>query len=184
MKPIIPILLLLIFTFTCVAPLSAQGPPPPPPAAKPTKIIGKAKIYEFKTGKSAESVFLNRNDKQIIRATYDIPADQASGKPNGIRMIYQSFSENGLKYKDNRKVTIMLNDKVVAQIEAKLVMDSCNPKKATECYEVLMTPLLPLADCETILKAEKVKIQFGDTVFELTPEEKAGLLDLQRTLEK
>ena len=174
--------LLLIFTFSCVALASAQPPPPPP--AKPTKIIGKAKIYEFKTKKSADSIFLNRNGKQIIRATYEIPTDQAGEKPKGVQMIFESFSDNGFKYKDNRKVTVILNDKSATQGEVKLLMASCNPKKETECYEVLITPLLPFADFEAMLKAEKVKIQFGETVFELTAEEKDGLRDLQRTLDK
>ena len=183
MKLFTKTILLLTFTFSCVALASAQPPPPPVPA-KPTKIIGKAKFYEFKTKTSAESVFLNRNDKQTIRIIYDIPADQTDEKPKGVQMIFQSFSDNGFKYKDNRKVAIILNDKGLAQSEAKLVMASCNPKKEKECYEILVTPLLPFADFEAMLKAEKVKIQFGETVFELTPEEKDGLRDLQRTLEK
>ena len=183
MKLLTKNLLLLIFTFSCVAIASAQPPPPPAPA-KPTKIIGKAKIYEFKTKTSADSVFLNRNGKQIITATYEISADQAGEKPKGVQMIFQSFSDNGFKYKDNRKVAIILNDKGIVQGETKLVMASCNPKKEMECYEVLFTPLLPFADFEAMLKAEKVKIKFGDTVFELTPEEKVGLQDLQRTLDK
>ncbi len=176
-------LLLLIFTFSCVAIASAQPPPPPAPA-KPTKVIGKAKIYEFKTRTSAESVFLNRNDKQIIRVTYEVPADQAGEKPKGVQMIFQSFSDNGFKYKDNRKVAVILNDKGVTQSEAKLVMASCSPKKENECYEVLITPSLPFADFEAMLKAKNVKIKFGETVFELTAEEKDGLRDLQRTLNK
>lgn len=185
MKLFTKIFLLLIFSFSCVAIASAQPPPPPPPApAKPTKFIGKAKIYEFKTKTTAESVFLNRNDKQIIRATFEVPSDQSGAKPKGIQFFYQSFSDNGFKYKDNRKVVILLDNKGTTQSEAKLIMASCNPKKEKECYEVLISPMLPFADFKAMLKAKNVKIQFGETVFELTSEEKDGLRDLQRTLDK
>lgn len=183
MKLFTKIYLLLIITTFCVVISSAQPPPPPAPA-KPTKIIGKAKIYEFKTKTSAESVFLNRNDKQTIRATFEIPAEQAGEKPKGIQFIYSSFSDNGFKYKYNRKVAIILDGGKPVQGEAKLIMASCNPKKETECYEVLVTPSLPYADFEAMLKAKDVKIQFGETAFELTAEEKDGLRDLQKTLEK
>ncbi|HEX8197505.1 MAG TPA: hypothetical protein VF571_15025 [Pyrinomonadaceae bacterium] len=186
MKLFTKTLLLLIFTFYCAALLSAQTPPPPPPPApaKPTKIIGKAKIYEFKTKKSAESIFLNRNDKQIIRATYDLPNDQAAVEPNGVQMIFQSFSDNGFKYKDNHKVSIILDGVDSAQAETKIMMASCNPKKVTECYELLMTPMLPYVGFEAILKAKKIQLKFGETVFDLTQEEIEGLRDLQRTLDK
>ncbi len=176
------IILLLTFTFSCVALTSAQLPPLPPEAGKPTKIIGKANIYEFKTGTLAESVFLNRNGKQIISAAYWLPADQTGEKPKSVQMAFQSFSDNGLKYKNNPKLVITLNDKGATRKKTRIVMASCNEKN--ECHEVLAMPLFPFTDFEAMLKAKKVKIQFGDTVFELTPEEKDGLRDLQRTLEK
>jgi hypothetical protein len=181
MKLFIKLFLLLVVTSFNVAIASAQSPPAPP---KPTKIIGKAKIYEYKTRTMVKSDFLNRNDKQKIRASFEVPSDQAGAKPKGVEFYYQSFSDNGFKYKDNRKVAIILDNKGRAQSEAKLIMASCNPKKEKECYEVLISPQLPFADFEAMLKAKDVKIQFGKTVFELTPEEKDGLRDLQRTLDK
>lgn len=66
--------------------------------------------------------------------------------------------------------------------EAKVVMASCNPKQEAECYEILFSPPMPYADFENLLKAKKVKINFGETVFELTAEEVDGLKDLQRAL--
>jgi len=173
-------LILVITSFSVIIAL-AQSPPPAP--AKPTKVIGKANIYEFKTKTTAESVFLNRNGKQTIRATFEVPAEQAGEKPKSFQLFHQSVSDNGFKYKDNRKVAIILDDGRVVQSEAKLVMASCSPKRE-KCYEVLITPLLPFADFEAMLKAKDVKIQFGETVFELTAEEKTGLRDLQRTLDK
>ena len=183
MKLFTKIFLLLIFTFSCVAIASAQSPPAP---VIPTKIIGKARIYEFKTKTTAESFFLKRNNiQQLIRATFEVPSDQAGAKPKGFQFFYQSWSDNGFKYKDNRKVAIILDNKGIAQSEAKLITAFCNNRKEEKkCYEVLISPLLPFADFEAMLKAKDVKIQFGKTVFELTPEEKDGLRDLQRTLDK
>ena len=89
-----------------------------------------------------------------------------------------------IQIKDNRKVAIILDNKGTAQSEAKLITAFCNKRKEKECYEALISPLLPFADFEAMLKAKVVKIQFGKTVFELTPEEKDGLQDLQRTLDK
>ncbi|HEV2800907.1 MAG TPA: hypothetical protein VGW12_10445 [Pyrinomonadaceae bacterium] len=182
MKLFIKLFLLLVVTSFSVAIVSAQSPPAP---VIPTKVIGKARIYEFKTKTKVESVFLKRNNIQIIRATFEVPSDQAGAKPKGFQFFYQSWSDNGFKYKDNRQVAIILDKKGTAQGEAKLITASCfNPRKEKECYEVLISPLLPFADFEAMLKAKDVKIQFGKTVFELTPEEKDGLRDLQRTLDK
>ena len=184
MKLFIKLFLLLVITSFSVAIASAQSPPEPPAPPKPTKIIGKAKIYEFKTTTTVESVFLNRNDKQTIRAKFEVPSDRAGAKPNGVEFFYKSFSDNGFKYKDNRKVAIIIDNKGTAQSEAKLIIAYCNPRKEKECSEFLMSPPLPYTDFEAMLKAKVVKIQFGKTVFELTPEEKEGLRDLQRTLDK
>jgi hypothetical protein len=120
----------------------------------------------------------------MIRATFEIPSDQAGAKPKGFQFFYQSWSDNGFKYKDNRKVAIILDKKGTAQSKAKLITAFCNKREEKECYEALISPLLPFADFEAMLKAKDVKIQFGKTVFELTPEEKDGLRDLQRTLNK
>src|SRR4028118_1413998 len=101
--------LLLIIILACVIIASAQMPPPPP--GPKTKVIGKAKIYEFKTKTKAESVFLNRNDKQRIHATFEVPAEQAGAKPKGVLFFYRSFSDNGFKHKEDDKFAIFLNDK-------------------------------------------------------------------------
>lgn len=181
MKLFIKLFLLLVITSFSVAIVSAQSPPAP---AIPTKVIGKAMIYESKTKTRIESVFLKRNNIQIIRATFEVPSDQADAKPKAFQFFYQSWSDSGFKYKDNRKVAIILDKKGTAQGEAKLITAFCNRREEKECYEALMSPPLPYADFEAMLKAKDVKIQFGKTVFELTLEEKDGLQDLQRTLNK
>jgi hypothetical protein len=99
-------------------------------------------------------------------------------------MFYHSISENGFKHEDNHKVAIVLDDKDIIESEAKVVMASCNAKKENEYNEVILSQPIAFADFEAMLKAKDVKIQFGETVFELTAEEKDGLRDLQRTLDK
>ena len=182
MKLFIKLLLFSVITFFSAAIVSAQSPPAP---AIPTKVIGRARIYEFNTKTTAESVFLKRNNtQQIIRATFEVLPDKADAKPKGFQFFYQSWSDSGFKYKDNRKVAIILDNKGTAQSEAKFITAFCNKRKEKQCYEALVSPLLPFADFEAILKAKDVKIQFGKTVFELTPEEKDGIRYLQRTLDK
>jgi hypothetical protein len=87
MKLFIKLFLVLVITSFSVAIVSAQSPPAP---AIPTKVIGKARIYESKTKTKVESVFLNRNNIQIIRATFEVPSDQAGAKPKGFQFFYQS----------------------------------------------------------------------------------------------
>jgi len=185
MKLLLKLSIIFAFIFGCITVISAQGPPPPPPPppAKPTKTIGKADIFEFKNKKTASATFLNRKSKEIMRMTYEVSVDKVGGKPDGMTLIFQSFSDNGYKYKNNRKVYVIINDKSELRGEAQMVMASCSPKKEMECYEVLFSPLLPFSDFEAILKNDNVKIQFGETVFEITAEEKEGLKDLQKTLE-
>lgn len=179
--------LLPIIAFSCAALVPAQvlpPPPPPPPPATPSRVVGKAKVYEFKAKTTAESVFLDRHGNQIIRATFDVPADRAGKKPEGVQFLYQSLSYQGFKYTDNHQVVITLNNKKTIRNEAKIIMASCHPVRFTECYEILATPLLPFSDFKAMVKAKKVKIQFGETVLELTAEEIEGLRDLKRTLDK
>ncbi len=164
---------------------STEPPPPPPlPPSEPTKVIGKAEIYESETKTTASSLFLSRNDKQSIRARFEVPIEQAGEKPKSVQMFYHSFSENGFKYEDNHKVAIVLDDKDIIESEAKVAMAVDNAKKENEFIEVILSQPIAFAAFEAMLKAKDVKIQFGDTVFELTAEEKDGLRDLQRTLDK
>ena len=164
---------------------STEPPPPPPlPPSEPTKVIGKAEIYESETKTTASSLFLSRNDKQSIRARFEVPIEQAGEKPKSVQMFYHSFSDNGFKHEDNHKVAIVLDDKDTIESEANLVMAACSPKKENEYNEVILSQPIAFADFEAMLKAKKVKIQFGETVFELTAEEIDGLRDLQRTLDK
>ena len=139
MKLFIKLFLIMVITSFSVAIASAQSPPQPPAPPKPTKIIGKAEIYESKPITTVVSVFLNRNNKQTIRAKFEVPSDRAGAKPNGIEFFYQSLSDNGYKYKDNRKVAFIIDNKSKAQGEARLIA-SCNLKKEKECYEFLTPP--------------------------------------------
>jgi hypothetical protein len=164
---------------------STEPPPPPPlPPSEPTKVIGKAEIYESETKTMVSSLFLNRNDRQSIRARFEVPREQAGENPHSVQMFYHSFSENGFKYEDNHKAAIVLDDKDTIESQANLVMASNNATQENQYNEVILSQPIAFADFEAILKAKDVKIQFGETVFELTPEEKDGLRDLQRTLDK
>jgi hypothetical protein len=163
---------------------STEPPPLPPLPSKPTKVIGKAEIYKTEAKTMASCLFLNRHDKQSVRARFEVPIEKTGEKPESVQMFYHSFSDNGFKYKDNHKFAIVLDDKDTIKSEANLVMSAYNPKKENEYNEVILSQPIAFADFEAMLKAKDVKIQFGKTVFELTPEEKDGLRDLQRTLDK
>ncbi len=101
MKLFIKLFLLLVITSFSVAVASAQSPPAPP---KPMKIIGKAKIYESKNTTTVESVFLNRNDKQTIRAKFEVQSDRPGAKPKGIELFFI-----------NRFLTTATNTKTIAR---------------------------------------------------------------------
>lgn len=156
------------------------APPPPPPPAKPSKMVGKAEFFEFKDQVSASSEFLKR-DKQSITITYDNPLANRGKNPESVFMIFQSNSDNGLKYKENHRLKILFEGKVAIESDTKVVMSSCNPKKKEECYEAIFTPKFPFQVFEQMQKLNKVEIMFGDTVFELTGEEKLHLMDVGAT---
>lgn len=169
------------FVSVWAAGLAAQSPPAPEPA---TKVVGKAIIYESKTRTKVESVFLNRDTVHIMRVTYELPPGQAGAKPKGFQLFFQSVSDKGYKYKDDRKVAIILDKKRRARGEATIVRASCVRKDERECFETLLSPMLPFEDLGAMLKAKDVKIQFGQTVLKLTPEEKDGLRDLERIFDE
>jgi len=183
--------LIFLITSFCLTIVAAQTPPPPPAKplpppkqAKPARIVGKAKVFEFKTATSYSSVFLNRDGKQIITATFKVSNERTGEDPESMWFIYRSFSGNGYKYKDNRRITIVIDDERSAQTEARIILASCSRKIATQCYEVLSTPLLSFQFLAAMLDGNVVEIEIGDTVFELSKEELEGLKDLQRALKK
>jgi hypothetical protein len=200
--------IILVFTFATAAigcaqtpPPSAPAPsssskdsepPPPPPPAKPVRIVGKAEVYHFsKINQTRATVHFyvvgkfhdmyEKKDVLEMEAAYEVVGDKAI-KPESVYFILSSSSSNGLKYKDDHKLTIYLDGAEFRSAETREWFSHNDPGRISS--ETYVAPRLRYADFLRLLDAKKVEMKFGQTRFTLSRDHVEALRDLSRTVEQ
>jgi len=194
MKLTLKFLAAIIFALSSVASCYAQTPPPPvqpPPPMKPARNVGNAKVFYFeKQNQTKASVYLyilgevadiyQKKDVLTMEVGYQVAGNKAT-EPKSIYLFLTSYSGEGLKYKDNHKLTFYLDDKRLLSEDSVVRSSSYAPQKISS--ESFALPEIKYKDFRKILEAKKVTLQFGQTKIDLKPEVIQGLRDLNKTIE-
>ena len=193
MKFTLKILVAIIFALSGVVACYAQTPPPaqPPPPMKPARNVGNAKVFYFeKQNQTEANVYLyilgevadiyQKKDVLTMIVGYKVAGNKAT-EPETVFLFLTSYSGEGLKYKENHKLTFYLDDKPLLSEDTVVRFSTYAPQKISSESFALE---IKYKDFRRILKAKKVTLQFGQTKIDLKPETIAGLRDLNKTIEK
>ncbi|MDT5062238.1 MAG: hypothetical protein QOH63_2697 [Acidobacteriota bacterium] len=166
------------------------SPPPPPAPAKPVRKVGKAEVYYFpKQNETEGKVYFEvigkfqdmyeGKDVLQMEVDYKVTGNKAT-KPESVIIIVSSYSSNGLKYKDNHRISIYVDDVKFRSGDTREWF-SAPGKISSETY---VTPRLSYDDFLKLIGAKKVEMEFGQTRFTLSQENLEALRDLNRTIEQ
>lgn len=170
---------------------SQQIPKGPPAPAKPIRTVGEAKVYYFENKNlTVANVYLyiqgvvhdiyEKKDVLVMQVGYKVAGRKAT-QPKTIEFSFNSYCPEMPKFKDNHKLTIYLNDKILFSGETTPRYLYYPPDRVSnESYNLLD---FSYRDYQKMIKAQKITIQLGNTKIELKPETIQALRDLNQTIE-
>lgn len=194
MKFTLKFLAAILFALSSFTFCYAQTPPPaqPPLPMKPARNIGNAKVFYFeKQNQTKASVYFyilgevadiyQKKDVLTMEVGYQVGGNKAV-EPKSVYLYLTSYSGEGLKYKDNHKLTFYLDDKLFLSEDTVVRSSSYAPQSISS--ESFALSEIEYKDFLKILEAKKVMLQFGQTKIDLNPETIKALRDLNETIEK
>jgi hypothetical protein len=164
----------------------------PPAAAQPERIIGKAEVYYFENkNQTKASVYLyilgqvadiyQKKDVLTLEVGYEIAGKKAV-EPKDVYLILTSYSGEGLKYKENHKLTIYIDDKLLLSEDTIELFSRYYPQKISS--ESFKLPKIKYTEFLKWIEGKKVTLQFGEAKIDLNTEVITALQDLKKTIEK
>lgn len=187
------LLIFAIFILTATSTVSyAQTCSDNPPNPN-CRMVGKAKVYysenlkptkaniriyllgkpgDIGRGKNAD--FLISNDVLNVHISYNAFQNI---KPGSIQLEFYSFSNEKWKYKNNHKLEVYLDDKL-------LLSANTDEGRTLGWIAESFSLEMKFTDFFEIVNGKKVVIQFGDTKVKLKPEDMEALNDLYKTTEQ
>lgn len=153
------------------------------------RIVGQARVTYFPgenvtRGSVAFSIWGKlgeEKDRIEMVVGYKVGGNDEN-EPESVFITLNTFSKEGLKYHQDHKLTIYLDDKLLLSEDTSVLSSAYRPEKLS--YEAFHIPTIKYKNFRRMCEAKNITILFGQTKINLQPEALQHLRDLDKTVEK